>query len=189
MGHRFAHPLGRYEETYGATRLVGALLEVWANDVPDEGAVFAARLVRRAAWHPPHEIGRLPSHRFDNLVVLRLTLSSSKFVDLKSVSTRTWLSRHPDMQSAAKRAGARGVRFDSGLLEGSGPPSRIVTQNIGRVVYDDGSMFSGINFRTRVGGDYDTETLQKPVLAFVYGEKGLIADVSLEGAKVTKLDR
>lgn len=40
-----------------------------------------------------------------------------------------------------------------------------------------------------VGGDYDTETLQKPVLAFVYGEKGLIADVSLEGAKVTKLDR
>jgi lipid-binding SYLF domain-containing protein len=37
------------------------------------------------------------------------------------------------------------------------------------------------------GGDYDSETLQKPVLAFVYGEKGLIADVSLEGAKVTKL--
>jgi lipid-binding SYLF domain-containing protein len=37
------------------------------------------------------------------------------------------------------------------------------------------------------GGDYDTETLRKPVLAFVLGEKGLIADASLEGAKITRL--
>jgi lipid-binding SYLF domain-containing protein len=37
------------------------------------------------------------------------------------------------------------------------------------------------------GGHYDSETLRKPVLAFVFGEKGLIADVSLEGAKVSRL--
>ena len=37
------------------------------------------------------------------------------------------------------------------------------------------------------GRDYDTETLKKPVLAFVFGEKGLIADASLEGAKISKL--
>jgi lipid-binding SYLF domain-containing protein len=37
------------------------------------------------------------------------------------------------------------------------------------------------------GGEYDTETLKKPVLAFVFGEKGLIADASLEGAKISKL--
>jgi lipid-binding SYLF domain-containing protein len=37
------------------------------------------------------------------------------------------------------------------------------------------------------GAQYDSETLRKPVVAFVFGEKGLIADVSLEGAKVTKL--
>jgi lipid-binding SYLF domain-containing protein len=37
------------------------------------------------------------------------------------------------------------------------------------------------------GGDYDTQTLRKPVLAFVLGEKGLIADASLEGAKITRL--
>jgi lipid-binding SYLF domain-containing protein len=37
------------------------------------------------------------------------------------------------------------------------------------------------------GAQYDTGTLNKPVLAFVFGEKGLLGDVSLEGAKVTKL--
>jgi lipid-binding SYLF domain-containing protein len=37
------------------------------------------------------------------------------------------------------------------------------------------------------GGQYDNETLSKPVLAFVFGEKGLIADASLEGAKISKL--
>lgn len=37
------------------------------------------------------------------------------------------------------------------------------------------------------GGDYDTETLKHPVIAFVLGEHGLIADVSLEGTKITKV--
>ncbi len=36
------------------------------------------------------------------------------------------------------------------------------------------------------GGDYDTETLKNPILAFVFGEKGLIADVSLAGPKITR---
>jgi lipid-binding SYLF domain-containing protein len=36
------------------------------------------------------------------------------------------------------------------------------------------------------GGDYDTETLKKPVLAFVFGEKGLLANVSLAGTKITR---
>ncbi|HEX2585729.1 MAG TPA: lipid-binding SYLF domain-containing protein [Steroidobacteraceae bacterium] len=39
------------------------------------------------------------------------------------------------------------------------------------------------------GGDYDTQTLQKPIVGFVYGEKGLIADLSLEGSKINKLDK
>jgi lipid-binding SYLF domain-containing protein len=41
--------------------------------------------------------------------------------------------------------------------------------------------------RKGAGADYDTETLRKPVLAFVFGEHGLIADASLEGAKISKL--
>jgi lipid-binding SYLF domain-containing protein len=39
------------------------------------------------------------------------------------------------------------------------------------------------------GGDYDTKTLQRPILGFVFGEKGLIGDVSLEGSKVTQLEK
>jgi lipid-binding SYLF domain-containing protein len=39
------------------------------------------------------------------------------------------------------------------------------------------------------GGDYDTQTLQRPILGFIFGEKGLIGDVSFEGSKVTKLDK
>jgi lipid-binding SYLF domain-containing protein len=39
------------------------------------------------------------------------------------------------------------------------------------------------------GGEYDTKTLQRPILGIVFGEKGLIGDISLEGSKVTKLER
>lgn len=37
------------------------------------------------------------------------------------------------------------------------------------------------------GGNYDTQTLSKPVTAFVFGEKGLMGDVSLAGAKINKI--
>jgi lipid-binding SYLF domain-containing protein len=39
------------------------------------------------------------------------------------------------------------------------------------------------------GGEYDSKTLQRPILGFVFGEKGLIGDVSLEGSKITQLDK
>jgi lipid-binding SYLF domain-containing protein len=39
------------------------------------------------------------------------------------------------------------------------------------------------------GGTYDTETLQKPILCFIFGEKGLIGDLSLEGTKINSIDR
>ena len=37
------------------------------------------------------------------------------------------------------------------------------------------------------GGTYDTQTLKKPVLAFVFGEQGLMGDASLQGAKISKI--
>jgi lipid-binding SYLF domain-containing protein len=46
---------------------------------------------------------------------------------------------------------------------------------------------AGVAVVKGLGAQYDSETLSKPVVAFVFGEKGLIADVSLEGAKVTKV--
>lgn len=39
------------------------------------------------------------------------------------------------------------------------------------------------------GGNYDTETLKKPVVGFVFAEKGLIGDASLEGSKIDRLDK
>jgi lipid-binding SYLF domain-containing protein len=41
---------------------------------------------------------------------------------------------------------------------------------------------------TGAGGQYDTKTLQKPILGFAFGEKGLIGDLSFEGSKITKMD-
>jgi lipid-binding SYLF domain-containing protein len=43
--------------------------------------------------------------------------------------------------------------------------------------------------KSSANGEYDSKTQQKPILAFVFGEKGLIGDLSLEGAKITKLVR
>jgi lipid-binding SYLF domain-containing protein len=38
-----------------------------------------------------------------------------------------------------------------------------------------------------MAGDYDTNTLKRPILGFVFGERGLIADLSLEGSKIQKV--
>jgi lipid-binding SYLF domain-containing protein len=35
--------------------------------------------------------------------------------------------------------------------------------------------------------DYDTASLRKPVLVFVFAERGLIADLSLRGSKINKI--
>jgi lipid-binding SYLF domain-containing protein len=37
------------------------------------------------------------------------------------------------------------------------------------------------------GKEYDSETLKKSILGFVFGEKGLIADASFEGSKISKI--
>jgi lipid-binding SYLF domain-containing protein len=36
-------------------------------------------------------------------------------------------------------------------------------------------------------GDYDSNTLKKPVLGFMFGEKGVMADLSFEGSKINKI--
>jgi lipid-binding SYLF domain-containing protein len=37
-------------------------------------------------------------------------------------------------------------------------------------------------------GSYDSQTVQKPILAFAFAEKGLIGDLSLEGSKISKIN-
>jgi lipid-binding SYLF domain-containing protein len=38
-------------------------------------------------------------------------------------------------------------------------------------------------------GTIDTATLKKPIVAFMVGQKGLMAGISLDGSKITKLER
>jgi lipid-binding SYLF domain-containing protein len=38
------------------------------------------------------------------------------------------------------------------------------------------------------GGQYDTDTLGKPILGFVFDEKGLIGDLSLKGSKIKRIE-
>ena len=39
------------------------------------------------------------------------------------------------------------------------------------------------------GTDINTQNFKDPIVGFVFGNKGLMAGVSLEGSKITKLDR
>jgi lipid-binding SYLF domain-containing protein len=41
--------------------------------------------------------------------------------------------------------------------------------------------------KTGAGGNYDTQSLSKPVNVFVFAEKGLMGDASLGGAKISKI--
>ncbi len=43
--------------------------------------------------------------------------------------------------------------------------------------------------KASANGAYDSKTQQKPILGFVFAEKGLIGDLSLEGSKITQLVR
>ena len=42
---------------------------------------------------------------------------------------------------------------------------------------------------TGASGQIDSATLKKPIIAFIVGQKGLMAGVSLDGSKITKLER
>jgi lipid-binding SYLF domain-containing protein len=39
------------------------------------------------------------------------------------------------------------------------------------------------------GGQIDSETLQKPIIGFVFNNKGLMANLTLEGSKISRIER
>jgi len=39
------------------------------------------------------------------------------------------------------------------------------------------------------GGSVDTETAQKPIIGFIFSNKGLMYNLTFEGSKITKIDR
>jgi lipid-binding SYLF domain-containing protein len=40
-----------------------------------------------------------------------------------------------------------------------------------------------------VGGEIDTDTLQKPVIGFLFSNKGLMYNLTLEGSKISRMSR
>ena len=40
-----------------------------------------------------------------------------------------------------------------------------------------------------VGGEIDTDTLQKPVIGFLFSNKGLMYNLTLEGSKISRVSR
>jgi lipid-binding SYLF domain-containing protein len=40
-----------------------------------------------------------------------------------------------------------------------------------------------------VGGKIDTQTIQQPIVGFVFSNRGLMYNLTLEGSKITKIDR
>jgi lipid-binding SYLF domain-containing protein len=40
-----------------------------------------------------------------------------------------------------------------------------------------------------VAGEIDTTTINDPVIGFIFGEQGLMANLSLEGAKISRLEK
>lgn len=39
------------------------------------------------------------------------------------------------------------------------------------------------------GGSIDTETAKKPIIGFIFSNKGLMYNLTFEGSKITKIDR
>jgi lipid-binding SYLF domain-containing protein len=51
-----------------------------------------------------------------------------------------------------------------------------------------GADAGGVVISIGAGGDYDSETSKRSVRGFVFGEKGFLADLPLEGSKVNKIE-
>lgn len=150
LGNRFADPWGKFLETYAATRLEGALVEIWAWDVPDEATILAARGIHQSSWDAPFDLDELPNSSYANLFVWTLEVRDrEKFLDVSRTATRTWLRRAPEMAAPLKRAKA-GPILASGLVEGDGPRSRIVTQAASSLAYK-GPDVVGIGYQSRYG--------------------------------------
>jgi len=53
--------------------------------------------------------------------------------------------------------------------------------------WEVGGSASIVAIDTGKSGSVDTESIKEPVVGFIFGEKGLMADLSFEGAKIAKI--
>lgn len=151
LGHRFADPRGTFYETYTAETLAGALVEIWADDVPDFATLHAASKVRGAGT-TPYDPVRLPEASMELHVWELGTRPNAVALDVRETQTRTWLRRSPELSAPFTRARV-GTVLTSWTVEGEGPRSRIATQAIARHAYRDAAGYAGISYRSRHGNN------------------------------------
>ena len=87
--------------------------------------------------------------------------------------------------------GAASVRLTLGLAKHSEIIMFMTQEALDKFTSSDGWSIGADAGITVVSGgangSYDTQTQQKPILGFVFGEKGLIGDLSLQGSKISKI--
>lgn len=175
LGNRFADPRGEYTETYAARSLVGALVELWAADVPDEATLAAAGRVHQSRWDAPYEPEQLPSSSLE-LFVWGLAVQPNRCgIDLRQTDTRTWLRRSPGLRTPFSKARV-GRELTTRVVEGDGPRSRVATQAIGRFVYDHDEGFDGIVYTSRHGSREDAYALFDKVVLCLLSKRALQRD-------------
>jgi len=85
----------------------------------------------------------------------------------------------------------------AGLIAGASSQSMILIMNTdkalakftsGKREFEFGIDASVAVAKVGAGGDLDTTNLKKDIVSFIFGEKGLIADVTWEGSRFKKLD-
>jgi len=55
--------------------------------------------------------------------------------------------------------------------------------------FEVGADANAVLATTGAGGDLSSSTLQAPIIAFVFGQQGLMAGITIEGSKITKLEK
>lgn len=99
------------------------------------------------------------------------------------------------LQEGGKTVGYYSISGASiGLTLGVSHHSEVILFNtpqaLDKVVKGDWSMGADASvavMKSGAGGNYDSQSLSKPVMTFVFGEKGLMGDASLQGAKISKI--
>jgi lipid-binding SYLF domain-containing protein len=90
------------------------------------------------------------------------------------------------------RVGAASVGLTLGLAKHSEIIMFMTQDSLNKFTASDGWSIgadAGITVVSHgASGTYDTQTQQKPILGFVFAEKGLIADLSFEGSKISKIN-
>lgn len=90
------------------------------------------------------------------------------------------------------KVGAASVGLTLGLAKHSEVIMFMTQESLNKFTASDGWSIGADAGITVVSGGasgtYDTQTQQKPILGFVFAEKGLIADLSFEGSKISKIN-